>query len=365
MRVKKGVLLASIVAAGLLVAYSVALDVGAANDATRSRFAGRTLVVQTWGGAVAAAEEAAFYAPFEAETGARIKLVEATGEAPAKLKAQVMSRNIEWDLITGFSEADVRRLASEGLLEKIDRSRIPAVKNLAPGTYFEYGVADEIDAVVAAYSTAAGVRPLSSMTDFFDAARFPGPRAAPNWGSTSITCLVALLADGVPRGKLVPIDVDRCLKVWDRVKPSVEVWYRSGSQMAQAMIDDHVRYCFCWDGRVQQARKVNSKWTYTFEGGETHNSYISIVKGSRNLDMAYAFLEFTTDPQRQAIFVQMIGYSAPNPRALAYLPDALKPYLSTTPENRARLIALTPEENAAVAERGDEIERRWTSWISR
>ena len=328
-------------------------------------FSGRTLVVQTWGGALAEAEKAAFYAPFENETGAKIKLVESTGESAAQLKVQVTSGNVEWDLITGWDEATMLRFANEDLLERIDFEKVPGVKELTPGTYFEYGVADEIDAVVAAYSTAGGAKPLASFKDFFDVKGFPGPRAAPNWGTAAINCMVALLADGVSRDKLFPLDVDRCLKVWDRVAPSIEVWYQSGSQMQQAMVDNTVAYCFCWDGRVQQARKANPNWTYVYEGGETHNSFIGIVKGTKNLDMALAFLQFTTDPRRQAVFVEKIGYSAPNPKAADYLPEALKPYLSTAPENRAKLLVLTPEENEIVAKETAEIENRWTAWISK
>src|SRR5579884_3126190 len=96
-----------------------------AAPSAKPNFAGRTLVIQTWGGRLAEAEKAAFYAPFEAETGAKIKLVESTGESAAQLKAQVTSGNIEWDLITGWNEADMRRFANEGLLEKIDLSKVP------------------------------------------------------------------------------------------------------------------------------------------------------------------------------------------------------------------------------------------------
>ncbi|GEM_PF-905958 len=337
-----------------------------AAPSAKPNFAGRTLVIQTWGGRLAEAEKAAFYAPFEAETGAKIKLVESTGESAAQLKAQVTSGNIEWDLITGWNEADMRRFANEGLLEKIDLSKVPGVKNLAPGTYFEYGVADEIDAVVATFSTKSGVKPLTSFKDFFDVEHFPGPRAAPgtDWGGESINLMIALLADGVPRDKLFPLDVDRALKVWDRVKPSLEVHYNSGNEMAQALIDDRVVYCFCFDGRVQQARKSNPNWNYVYDGGETHNSFIGVVKGTKNLDMALAFLDFTTDPQRQAIFVEQIGYSAPNPKALDYLPDTLKPYLSVLPQNRAKLLFLTPEENEQVAKSAAEYTKRWVAWLS-
>lgn len=339
----------------------------ASTDATGGQFTGQTLTVQSWGGALAEAEKAAFYAPFEAETGAKINIVESTGESAAQLKAQVDSGNIEWDLISGWNEGVMRRFANDGLLEKIDLTKVPGTKDLTPGTYFDYGVADEIDAVVATYSTKEGVKPLTSFKDFFDVENFPGPRLVPgpNWGDASIMLAIALVADGVPREQLYPLDVPRALKVWDRVHSSIEVYYDSGNQMAQALRDDAVLYGLCWDGRVQQARKVNPDWTYTYVGGETHNSFFGIVKGSKNVDLALAFLQFTTDPQRQAIFVENIGYSAPNPKAANFLPDSLRPFLSTTPENRAKLFFLTPAENEIVAKEAAEDQKAWTTWLAK
>lgn len=339
----------------------------ASTGATGGQFSGRTLTIQSWGGAVAEAEKAAFYAPFEAETGAKINIVESTGESAAQLKAQVDSGNIEWDMISGWNEAQQRQLANDGLLEKIDLTKVPGTKDLAPGTYFDYGVADEIDAVVATYSTKEGVKPLTSFKDFFDVQNFPGPRmtVGPNWGDATIMLMIALVADGVPREELFPLDVPRALKVWDRVKSSLEVFADSGQQMAQALRDDTVRYALAWDGRVQQARKVNPDWTYTYVGGETHNSFYGIVKGTKNVDLALAFLQFTTDPQRQAIFVENIGYSAPNPKAANFLPDSLRPYLSTTPENRAKLLFLTPAENETVAKEVTADQKAWTTWLSK
>jgi putative spermidine/putrescine transport system substrate-binding protein len=351
----------------VLIAAACSGSPAASTGATGGQFNGRTLTVQSYGGAVAEAEKAAFYAPFEAETGAKVNVVESTGESAAQLKTQVDSGNVEWDLISGWNEADMRRLANDGLLEKIDLTKVPGTNDLAPGTFFDYGVADEIDAVVATYSTKDGVKPLTSFKDFFDVQGFPGPREAPgpNWGGATIYLMIALLADGVPRDQLFPLDIPRALKVWDRVHSSIEVYYDSGNQMAQALRDDAVRYCLCWDGRVQQARKVNPDWAYSYVGGETHNSFFGIVKGSKNVDLALAFLQFTTDPQRQAIFVENIGYSAPNPKAVNFLPDSLRPFLSTTPENRAKLLFLTPAENEIVAKETTEDQKAWTTWLSK
>ena len=351
-------------ALGLAAALTIGW-IAASSGQAQPKYAGRTFVVQVWGGALAEAQKVAYFQPFEAETGVKIKMVEATADSPAKLKAQVTSGNVEWDMITGWDQGTQRRLAKEGLLEKIDFAKVPGAKDLSPGTYFEYGIADQINAIVAAYSARPGVKPLTSVKDYFDVKNFPGPRGGPNFGGATMSCMMALRADDVPRDKLFPLDIDRCLKVWDRVKGSVEVWYKSGSQQQQAMMDDRVDYCMCYDGRILQARKVNPKWTYVFEGGQAESAYLGIVKGSKNVDIAQAYVQFTTDPKRQAVFVEKIGYSAPNPKLMQFLPDNLKPYLSTHPPNWAKLFNPAPEEHEIVARQSGEVERRWSEWISR
>ena len=63
---------------------------------------------------------------------------------------------------------------------------------------------------------AQGKAPLT-WPDFWDAKKFPGPRGYYNAPTYSLE--FALIADGVPKDKLYPIDVPRALKSLDRVKP--------------------------------------------------------------------------------------------------------------------------------------------------
>src|SRR6516165_2101981 len=49
--------------------------------------------------------------------------------------------------------------------------------------------------------------------------------------------IFALLADGVPRDKLYPLDIDRAFKKLDRIKPHIKVWWREGNQSQQLIRD--------------------------------------------------------------------------------------------------------------------------------
>src|SRR5215831_17341955 len=96
----------------------------------------RTLYVNTWGGSWTAAEDAAFFKPFSAETGARIRPVSPVSYA--KLKAQVQSGSYEWD-VTAITAGEWLRAEREGLAEPIDW-KIVKKDQLPPNSVFHSGI---------------------------------------------------------------------------------------------------------------------------------------------------------------------------------------------------------------------------------
>ena len=56
--------------------------------------------------------------------------------------------------------------------------------------------------------------------DYWDAKKFPGPRGMYN--APTYILEFALIADGVPKDKLYPLDVPRAFKSLDRIKPRRE-----------------------------------------------------------------------------------------------------------------------------------------------
>lgn len=324
-------------------------------------FAGRTLTVQTWGGAVQEAEQIAFYTPFEEATGATVKVVEAVSDVGALLKKQVDSGSPEWDLVTGQPAETIELWAEQDLLEPIDYSAVPGSNDLPAAGVHEFGLGYSMPSAVAAYTTRDGVDALTSMDDFFDVDTYPGDRMAPNWGTASVQCEAALLADGVAVEDLYPIDIDHCLEVWERVKPSVTVWFTAGNQMIQALVEDSVDYCLCWDGRVELARQTNPNWDVTYTGAQTFFDLSGIVKGSANADMAAAMIEIMTDPEAQAIYAEHIGYSPSNEKAVEFLPSELQERVAIAPHNAA--VSFVRPEGVQIENR-EEIERAWAAFLA-
>ena len=344
---------------------AVPADAGSASAGAYPDLSGRTITVTSSGGELAVAERTAYWEPFEELTGASIEVVEVDySTLPTNLLAQVDAGDVEWDLISGLAPSDAIRLGEKGALQSLPLDDIPGLADLAEGTYFAYGVANEVDAWYTTYSLRDGVEPLTGAADFFDPS-IVGPRSAAGSSAVAnINCAIALVADGVAPEDIAPIDVPRCLSVWDRIKDQVTVWWGSGSEMAQTLIDDSVDYCICLDGRTLQAMKTNPEWGFSHRGAEIVLSYLSVAKDSPNLDIALELIDFTTKAEQQAKFVELLGYSGPNPNAVDFLPDELKPFLSTTPENRDVTFQPTPEQDAILADNADDVARAWDEWIS-
>src|SRR5436190_15641621 len=104
-----------------LVTRRIALAVGAGSVFTPYIWpAGaqpRTLYVNSYGGVWETSWKKAFFDPFTAKTGIQIRTV--PGVSFAKLKAQVQTRNYDWDVVN-IGEVEYAQAVLEGLLEKVD-----------------------------------------------------------------------------------------------------------------------------------------------------------------------------------------------------------------------------------------------------
>src|SRR5438876_1660926 len=88
-----------------------------------ARAQGRTVYVNSYGGVWESSWRKAFFEPFTAQTGIQIKTV--PGVSFAKLKAQVQTRNFEWDVVN-LGDVEYGQAVLEGLLEKVDREAAKA-----------------------------------------------------------------------------------------------------------------------------------------------------------------------------------------------------------------------------------------------
>lgn len=316
-----------------------------------------TLVVNASGGAMADAMEAVFVKPFTEQTG--IKVVLTSPVDFGKLKAMVESQNLEWD-ITELGGQDYPAAVKQGLLEPLDFAKID-ISGYVEGGAGDYGIGTLYYSSVLGYRTDAfpdGNFP-QSMADFWNVEKFPGPRSLRNHPVDNLEW--ALLVDGVPRDKLYPLDVERAFKKLDEIKPHVTVWWESGAQPAQLLLDNEVVMATAWNGRLfaihQQGAPVETVW----QDGILKLTYFCIPKGAtERLDAAYKFLSFLASPQAQAEYAKLIPYSGPNQESFKLLPADLIPHLPTSPQNYPLQIVL---DGGWWAENLSAMLERWSQWM--
>lgn len=327
----------------------------------------KELVVRSAGGAKTEAEKKAFFDPFTKETGIKVIPVEVGGDMWGKVAAQIKSKHVEWDLVSGYEYSSLMAAGEKGFLEKVDYKTIPKAKELIPGSVKEWGLAQEINVVCVGYNYKKfGDNYPKSWGDFFDVNKFPGPRAMNNFGAHTFNILAALLADGVSPDRLVPIDFERAFKKLDQIKPSVKLWYTSGDQLMQALMKEEVTLGAVFDGRAKVAKSLGAPVKLEFNQGLLLLCYWSVIKGAPNKDAAMEFLNFICRAENQAIWSNMIGYSSTNPKFIQYLSQDVQKDQAVHPENLSKLVPITANKDLEwLAKNYAMITERWNVWLSK
>jgi putative spermidine/putrescine transport system substrate-binding protein len=316
----------------------------------------RTLYVNTWGGSWTAAEDAAFFKPFSAETGARIRPVSPVSYA--KLKAQVQSGSYEWD-VTAITEGEWLRAEREGLAEPIDWNILKKDK-LPPGAVFHNGIHYCALGTNLCYRTDkfpnGGPK---SWADFWDVKKFPGTRSLYNNWSRALPA--ALIADGVPVDKLYPLDVDRAFKKLSEIKPHIKVWWTQGNQSQQLIRDGEVDMMSIWNARGSELKAQGVPVEVVWAGATITITTWGVAKNAPNKSLAWEFIQFAVQAQPQAEFCKRLYYGPINPQAFESIPQDFARQMPTYPANEK--VAVKPDP-VWEADNGAALTERFTQWLA-
>jgi putative spermidine/putrescine transport system substrate-binding protein len=324
----------------------------------RTRAQTRTLRVNTYGGSWTAAQDVAMFKPFTAATGIAIKPV--TPVMFAKLRAQVQTGNYEWD-VTSINLGEWTRADRAGLAEPIDWGVVKR-DALPPDVVASNGISGLIEGTNLVYRSdkfPPGGGP-KSWADFWDVKRFPGPRSLCSRDSTR-SLIFALIADGVPKDKLYPLDLERGFRKLDQIKPHIKVWWDGGNQSQQLLRDGEVHMMSMWNARLTELKREGVPVEIVWDGAYMVNSMWGVVKGTPNHKMAWEFIQFVMQPGPQAEFSKHLFYGPTQPAALALMPPDIAREMPTWPANAA----LSVKQDAAwEGAHLDAIEERFNQWLA-
>ncbi|KPL53260.1 hypothetical protein ABB55_14425 [Prosthecomicrobium hirschii] len=316
----------------------------------------KTVVYNNSGGASADAARAAWGGLMRDRASSNL-LVTAPASV-ARLKAMIQARNVEWDVAELVSQ-EHKQAIRESMLQKLDLSVID-LSHTPDDCKDEYSVVYALYSTAMAYSSkiAAAKRP-GSWAEFWDVAKFPGRRALRNHPVDNLE--FALLADGVPKDKIYPIDFDRAFASLDRIKKHIAVWWRDGSQPAQMLIDGEVDFTSGWHGRFfALAQKGETGFGVQWNQAMLKRSWVGVPQGAKNPREAMQLISFMIDPTASAKYAEGIGYICCDARANNHLPENVRPWVMSNPA----IAELTVSANEQWwLDNGELAQRKWNDWI--
>ncbi|MGH8438271.1 MAG: ABC transporter substrate-binding protein [Pseudomonas sp.] len=321
-----------------------------------------SLTVISFGGATKAAQQAAYFQPFEKSGAGKVVAGEYNGEL-SKIKAMVDVGHVSWDVVE-VESPELIRGCEEGLFERIDPALLGDQANYLPGTVSECGVASYVWSMVIAYNTQKLSTGPASWADFWDTQRFPGKRGLRK--GAKYTLEVALLADGVSREDLykvlgTPEGVNRAFRKLDEIKQNIQ-WWEAGAQPPQWLVAGDVVMSAAYNGRIASAQKDGSKLGIVWQGSLYDPDHWAIVRGSGNKALAEKFITFASQAESQKAFSSQIPYGPVRTEALAQLPADIQHQLPTAPANLADAQLV---DAAFWVDHSEELEQRFNAWAAR
>jgi putative spermidine/putrescine transport system substrate-binding protein len=319
-------------------AGALLLATPAAMRATSGRADANQLVLVNWGGDALKAYDKAYGQPFRKETGIVVK-EDGSGPTEGAITAQAKSGKVTWDLLD-IDPFSAITLGAKGYLTPIDYAVVDKSKFRA-GFGWPFAASTYFFSYVIAYDTQRyGANPPKTMADFFDVEKFPGKRSMYKWGVSSWEA--ALLADGVPREKLYPLDLARAEAKLKALKPHIASYWGGGAESQTVLLNGEAAMAIIWSTRGKLIEEAsNGQIKFVWDDGLLSPGALGIMKnnpgGAAN---ANKFIASAQDPKRQLVMFDMLGQGPANPAADSLIPADQQRYNCVAPDNMAKQIPL-------------------------
>lgn len=312
------------------------------------------VIMQDPGGGYGEALRKVMYDPFTAETGITVVTVQEARSGP-RIKAQVEAGKTEWDLTFIFDQET--KLLGDCCLADIDYSMMSeeANKTLAAmpdNLKRQKGVALQVIGVGLVYNkdVYSGDPKPASWADFWDVEKFPGKRCLPAW--PRFVMEAALMADGVAKDQLYPLDMDRALKKIAEIKPHVSKWWTTSAQPPQLLLDGEADMCMAYTGSTSKLALEGAPIEVEWNQGFVYYDFFSIPKDAPNYENAMKLLSWRLEPARAAELTSNFPVALPSPVVFEAADPAISKYWANNPANVSRAIEWSPDYWGAMTADG-------------
>jgi putative spermidine/putrescine transport system substrate-binding protein len=332
-----------------------------------------SITVVSWGDVYGRAQTLALFHPYTDKTHVGVNIAN-YGGGLKEISAQVASGDVQWDVVDMEIE-DAAAACRQGLLENLEGIELPpGINGIGAGRDFVPGAIGPCWVGSVVYSQVIGVDTAqfsesqpATVTDFFDVARFPGPRGLRDSGP-KYNLELALLADGIKPWQVYSVlatqaGADEAFAKLDSIKSSIK-WWRRAAEPAEMLARGEVAMTTVLNARIfsiDPEPKIRTIW----DGQLYQLDVFGIPKGDPNKKRALDFIRFATGSTPLASQARLLPYG---PARFSALPlvgnnpetDAeMLPHLPTARMNFARALAVDPDW---WAKHGEALQARWAAW---
>lgn len=214
----------------------------------------------------------------------------------------------------------IPQMSANGLLEELDRSRLPNITNVDPAFLDQpwdkgntYSVCKDWGTTGYVYDTTKIKRKMTTWQDFIDVAQGEAAGNVSVLDDPNEVIYIHLFAKGHDPNTNDPAVLDETADVLvNKVGPNVKVFdsYPGGGAIPQSS----AALLQAWNGDARQgilASKTPQKWKWVAppEGANLWMDTWAIVKGAKNTAAAYAFINNMLDPEVSYRELDYIGYN--------------------------------------------------------
>lgn len=292
-----------------------------------SAFAQEKLYVYNWTEYI----PSTLLADFTKETG--IEVIYSTFESNEEMYSKLKLINGGYDLVFPSSYY-VGKMVKEGMLEKLDYSKLSNIKQVSPNLLNkEFDPQNQyslpyIYGLTGIGLNAAEIDPakVTSWGDLWNP-EYKGKVLLT--GDSREVFHIALLLDGKSPNSTNEADIKAAYERLQKLMPSV-IAFNSDSPEVPYM-QGEADIGMIWSGSAFRAHKENDniRFIYPKEGAIFWMDNYAIPKGAKNVAAAHKFIDFMLRPESAKVVIESMGFSMPNEGVQALLPeqDAKDPVL--------------------------------------
>ncbi|WP_118133489.1 ABC transporter substrate-binding protein [Oceanicella sp. SM1341] len=304
------------------------------------------LVIVNWGGTAADIIKEVLGDTYTAETGVPV-VIDGSGPSAGKIRAMVESGAVVWDVCdSGPGSAII--LGQQGVIQPIDYNVVDKSK-VIEGATWEYGVGNYVYSyVLASNPKMLGGNTPQTWADVWNVKDFPGMRTfrkSVRGMLESATMAMGVAPEDVYEALGTQDGIDAAIDKFRQLRENIIVW-GSGSDSQNLFLQEEVSMGNIWSTRAHLLKDEmeEGSFTVTFNGGVlSPGVWVVPNDNPAGTEEAMKFIAFAQDPELQVKWLELIGSGPANPAASPLVPDALKPWNPSSPENLATQILYNDE----------------------